>query len=142
MIMRVLKGVVISIVGIPLLLIAFMIGIEVVGYFANHAATDRQTKELRNVILQEIDDAEIIDEYSETGNTSGTGNHVDCLSRISFSSDKNQETIAEILDTNYEYLELKSEKGIYIIAARKPMVFRPWDEWRQVLNVYILLIIY
>ncbi|SKB98702.1 hypothetical protein SAMN06296386_11228 [Lachnospiraceae bacterium] len=123
MIMRVLKGVVISIVGIPLLLIAFMIVIEFVGYFANHAATDRQTKELRNVILQEIDDAEIIDEYSETGNTSGTGNHVDCLSRISFSSDKNQETIAEILDTNYEYLELKSEKGIYIVTLNTSAPF-------------------
>ena len=45
---RVLKGVNIAIIGIPLLLIALIILMEIVGYFANHSATDKQIKELRN----------------------------------------------------------------------------------------------
>ena len=27
----------------------------------------------------------------------------------------------------------------YKKSARKPMVFRPWDEWRHELSIYILL---
>jgi hypothetical protein len=27
----------------------------------------------------------------------------------------------------------------YKKSARKPMVFRPWDEWRYELSIYILL---
>ena len=38
--------------------------------------------------------------YSETGNTSGTGNHVDCLSVITFSS---KQSLAEIKDCMSEY---------------------------------------
>ena len=120
---RVLKGVGIVVVGLPLLLIALVIAFEIVGYFANHTATARQTKELRNVILQEIDDAKIIDEYSETGNTSGTGNHVDCLSRISFSSEKDQDTLSEIFEKKYEYWELKKENGIYIVTLNTSAPF-------------------
>ncbi len=29
---------------------------------------------------------------------------------------------------------------IYNVSARKPMVFRPWDEWRQFQNVYYVLL--
>jgi hypothetical protein len=90
-----LIGAGVTCVAIPILLIAFWIVIEIVGVFANHAATDKQTRNLRNVIIHEIDDAQIIDEYSETGNTSGTGNHVDCLSRITFKSGKDSETISK-----------------------------------------------
>ncbi len=120
---KVLKGAGIVIVGGPLLLISLIIILEIVGYAVNHITTDRQTKELKTVILQEIDDAKIIDEYSETGNTSGTGNHVDCLSRISFSSGKDQETIFEILDKRYDYWELKNENGIYIVTLNTSAPF-------------------
>ena len=120
---KILKGAGIVIVGIPFLLISLIIILEIVGYFVNHIATDRQTKELRNVILQEIDDAKIIDEYSETGNTSGTGNHVDCLSRVSFSSGKDLDTISEILDKRYDYWELKNENGIYIVTLNTSAPF-------------------
>lgn len=120
---RVLKGVRIAIIGIPLLLIALIILMEIVGYFANHSATDKQTKELKKVISLEIDDAQIIDEYSETGNTSGTGNHVDCLSRISFSSGMNYEVISDIFDKYYKYWELKNENGIYIVTVNTSAPF-------------------
>ncbi len=123
LIKRVLKGICIVVVGVPLFLVAFIIVFEIVGYIANHVATNVQTKELRTVIMQEIDDANIIDEYSETGNTSGTGNHVDCLSRISFSSEKDHNTIAQIIDKNFDYWELESENGIYVVTLNTSAPF-------------------
>ena len=122
-ILGVLVGVGVTIVSIPFLLIALWIGTEIFGIFANHAATDNQTKNLRNVIEQQIDDAKIIDEYSETGNTSGTGNHVDCLSRITFSSEKNEETVSKTLEENFEYWDLKFENGIYIVTLNTSAPF-------------------
>lgn len=73
---------------------------QIFGMCVNHAATDRQTKELTNHLTQAITDVEIMDVYSETGNTSGTGNHVDCLSVITFSSGQ---SLAEIKDCMSEY---------------------------------------
>ena len=122
-ILGVLVGVGVTIVSIPFLLIALWIGTEIFGIFANHAATDNQTKNLWNVIEQQIDDAKIIDEYSETGNTSGTGNHVDCLSRITFSSEKNEETVSKTLEENFEYWDLKFENGIYIVTLNTSAPF-------------------
>ena len=122
-IVGVLIGVGVTIVAIPFLLIALWIGIEVFEIFANHAATDKQTKNLRNVIEQQIDDAKIIDEYSETGNTSGTGNHVDCLSRITFSCEKNEETVSKTLEENFEYWDLKFENWIYTVTLNTSAPF-------------------
>ena len=122
-ILGVLVGVGVTIVSIPFLLIALWIGTEIFGIFANHAATDNQTKNLWNVIEQQIDDAKIIDEYSETGNTSGTGNHVDCLSRITFSSEKNEETVSKTLEENFEYWDLIFENGIYIVTLNTSAPF-------------------
>ncbi len=122
-IVRVLMGIGIAIVAVPILLITLGIVYEVVGIFANHAATDKQTKELKNVIETEIDDVQITDVYSETGNTTGTSNHVDCLSRITFSSDKDQTFIASSLK-KYYYLDereyytvtIEGEDGIYVVT--------------------------
>ena len=123
-IMRVIKGIGIAVVGIPLLLIALFIVCEVFGAVVNHAATGKQTKEIRNMISEEIDDAQIIDVQSETGNSSGTGNHVDCLTRISFTSGKDEETIAGILDKGYEFFDLRSENDIYTVTIITGAPFR------------------
>lgn len=111
------------VVGLPVLLIGFIIFVEGFGFFANHAATDRQTRELKSYIMQEVDDAQITDEYSETGNTSGTGNHVDCLSRISFSSGESPETISGIFEKNYEYWDLTNEDGVYTVTLNTSAPF-------------------
>ena len=46
LISKILAGIGITIVAIPVLLIALFVVIEVVGNVANHAATNKQTKEL------------------------------------------------------------------------------------------------
>lgn len=122
-ILRVLLGIGITIAMIPSLMITHGIGYEIYGYLANHAATDKQTKALEKVIVTEIDGVQIKDVYSETGNTTGTSNHVDCLSRITFSSDKDQDHVSEILkkhydcnDEDYFTVTIKRENGIYIVT--------------------------
>ena len=122
-ILRVLLGIGITIAMIPSLMITLGIGYEIYGYLANHAATDKQTKALEKVIVTEIDGVQIKDVYSETGNTTGTSNHVDCLSRITFSSDKDQDQVSEILkkhydcnDEDYFTVTIKRENGIYIVT--------------------------
>ena len=44
---------------------------------------------------------EIIDSYTETGNTSGTGNHVDMLTAIIFKTDASLPEIEGLIDQNY-----------------------------------------
>ena len=56
LISKILAGIGITIVAIPVLLIALFVVIEVVGYVANHAATDKQTKELTAYIEKFIED--------------------------------------------------------------------------------------
>ena len=73
--MKRLKRVVVILVCSPFVLITFVFLYEIYGIYANQAATDRQTMDLQVNLKQEISDIEIKDVYSETGNTSGTGNH-------------------------------------------------------------------
>ena len=91
--------------------------IEVVGYVANHAATDKQTKELTAYIEKVIEDATIVDSRSFTGNTSGTGNHVECESMVTFNSDMAEDEVDRIFDAKYEYRELEKTDGSYIITV-------------------------
>ena len=90
--------------------------IEVVGSIANHAATNKQTNELTAYIEKSIEDASIIDTYSFTGNTSGTGNRVACESKITFNSDMSEDDVDHILEARYEYRELEKKDGSYIIT--------------------------
>lgn len=99
-------------------LVVFML-YEVFGMCVNHIATDRQTKQLQAHLEQEISDIRIIDTYSETGNTSGTGNHVDCLSSITFSTQMQASEIEEKLSEYYVFDEWscfvdKTEDGHYL----------------------------
>lgn len=131
--LRVFLIVCIAVITLPFVYIMQGIGFEIFGYFANHSATDKQTKELQAVIQREIEDVRITDVYSCTGNTTGTSNHVDCLSKITFSSKKDQEYISEILLKNCEKcsngrevfdLTIDFENGIYTVTQVSQAPFR------------------
>ncbi len=93
---------------------------EVFGMFINHIATKEQTDTLQMNLENEISDIEIVSVYSETGNTSGTGNHVDCLSSIIFSTEMQKTEIEDCLSKYYVFDEWncyvnKKDDGYYII---------------------------
>ncbi len=67
----------IVIVLLPITLFTLFIGYEIFGMCINHLATQIQTNTLQQHLESEIPDVEIVSVYSETGNTSGTSNHVD-----------------------------------------------------------------
>lgn len=108
-----------AVLSLPLICIISFILYEVFGMCINHIATERQTAELQNNLESVICDIQIISVSSETGNTSGTGNHVDCLSSITFSTQMQE---SEIKDSMAEYYELnewscyitKTEDGLYL----------------------------
>ena len=84
--MKLLKGFGITLLSLPIILIVIFVLYEIFGMCVNHMTTKKQTTTLQMHLESEIPDIKIISVYSETGNTSGTGNHVDCLSSIIFST--------------------------------------------------------
>lgn len=92
-------------ISLPVLLILAVILFEIFGMFVNHAATSRQTHKLQEQLTNEVPDIDIIDVYSETGNTSGTGNHVDCLSIVTFTTALDIGKIQEIMSKFYNFEE-------------------------------------
>lgn len=81
------KRIGIAVICIPFAIIFIYIAFELIGITVNHYATSQQTKSLKKTILSVAPESEILDTYSETGNTSGTGNHVDMLSVILVKTD-------------------------------------------------------
>ncbi len=73
--MKWLKRTGLALLLLPVIIIAVFILYEIFGMCVNHIATGRQTNKLQVNLEKEIPDIEIISVYSETGNTSGTGNH-------------------------------------------------------------------
>ena len=71
------------VIGILLLPFVYEMG----GAIVNNFTTINQTCKLRDNIEETIPDSEIVNAVSETGNSTGTGNHVDCLSLVTFSTD-------------------------------------------------------
>ena len=57
---------------------------------ANHAAAARQTRQLQAELTRRIEGITVVDARSETGNLSGTGNHVECASVVLFSAELTQ----------------------------------------------------
>ncbi|WP_026513219.1 hypothetical protein [Butyrivibrio sp. LB2008] len=112
------------ILALPLLLIVIFILIEIVGYVANNATTYKQTKELTSYIEKSIEDAGIVDVYSFTGNTTGTGNHVECESVVTFNSDMPEDEVARIFDKKYRYHDLEKKDGSYVITVIGDAPFR------------------
>lgn len=118
--MKWLRRLGIVILFLPIILAAFWGIYEIYGICINHMTTREQTRTLQMNLEREIFDIEIINVYSETGNTSGTGNHVDCLSSIIFSTEMQEPEIEECLSKYYEFDEWscyinKTEDGNYTI---------------------------
>lgn len=72
--MKIIRRILITLICIPLLFIFAFVAFEILGLGVNHYTTNQQTNTLKETILSVAPDAEILDTYSETGNTSGTGN--------------------------------------------------------------------
>ncbi len=116
--MKYLKRIALVLISLPLVLTGIFIFYEVFGMCANHLATQRQTRQLVAVLETEVPDIEFIDIHSETGNTSGTGNHVDCLSSVIFSTGMRQSDLEDELFQHYAYDEWscflkQTEDGCY-----------------------------
>lgn len=104
---------------LPIILIIIFILYEIFGMCINHIATKRQTDQLQTNLENEIPDMKIVDVYSETGNTSGTGNHVDCLTTIEFSTKMQKFEIEHCMSEYYEFNEWccfvdKTDDGNYL----------------------------
>lgn len=99
--MKVLKKIGLTIICIPLAALLFLIAFEMVGMVVNHCATAKQTDALEKTILSIIPDAKILNTYSETGNISGTGNHVDMLSVVLIKTEEDSSYITTTLKENY-----------------------------------------
>lgn len=117
--MKWLKKAGLTFLSLPILLIVIFVFYEMFGMYVNHMATKRQTQQLRMNLEKEIADIQIVDIYSETGNTSGTGNHVDCLSSITFSTKLQEQEIEDKMSAYYLfddwscYIDL-TEEGNYL----------------------------
>ena len=116
------------VLSLPVILVIVFILYEALGMFVNHNATRQQTDTLQTCLENEIPDIEIIHVYTETGNTSGTGNHVDCLSSITFSTGLTQYEIEEIMEDYYVldgwdcYLK-ETEEGYFLFYLNTPAPF-------------------
>lgn len=126
--MKLLKKIALSILSVPLILIGILILYEVFGMCVNHLATARQTKRLVATLKEEVPDIELTDVHSETGNTSGTGNHVDCLTVITFSTEMSQSDLEKKLYQHYKYDEWmcylsRTENGNYVFRLNTAAPF-------------------
>jgi len=101
--MKWLKRAGIAVFALPVILAVSWISYEIFGMCINHMATKEQTETLQVNLENEISDIEIADVYSETGNTSGTGNHVECLSRIAFSTELGEDEIENCMSKYYAF---------------------------------------
>lgn len=103
--MKWLKRTGIVILSLPIILIFLFIAYEIFGMCINHISTKRQTDKLKINLEKEIPDINIIQVYSETGNTSGIGNHVDCLSAVAFSTKMQKTEIENNMSKYYVFDE-------------------------------------
>lgn len=128
--MKWFKRISMAILFLPFILILGFIVFEIFGMCVNHAVTDRQTKRLQADLTERISDIEIINVNSETGNSSGTGNHVECMSMITFSTEMTESEIKAAMPESYDF-DKKScairieEDGSYSIYLETSAPF--WD---------------
>lgn len=109
-----------AVLVLPIILFVIWGVYEVFGMCINHIATKKQTNTLQMNLENEISDIEIVNVYSETGNTSGTGNHVDCLSSIIFSTEMQKTEIEDCMSNYYMFDESscyvnETDDGYYAI---------------------------
>lgn len=103
--MKWLKRIGFAVLSLPFIFIIIFALYEIGGMCINRMATRRQTDRLQINLEREIPDIHIVNIYSETGNTSGTGNHVDCLSSIIFSTEMQIHEIKNSMSKYYEFDE-------------------------------------
>lgn len=130
--MKVLKKVFAAIFCIPAFIVVSFIIFEIFGMIVNHAATGMQTRRLINTV-KEMDGLEIIDTYSETGNTSGTGNHVDMLTILIVRTGEGVLALQECLR---DYADM-DEWSFYIEEMAD--VKKAHEEYRYLSRVYDIL---
>lgn len=126
--MKWLKRFGIEILFLPVTLFVIWGLYEAFGMCINHISTRKQTDTLQMNLESEISDIEIVDVYSETGNTSGTGNHVDCLSSIIFSTEMQKTEIEDYMSKYYVFdgwscYVNKTDDGYYIIYVNTSAPF-------------------
>lgn len=119
----------IVVILLPTMLITIFIIYEFFGMGVNHLATQRQTNTLQRNLEKEISDIEIVSIYSETGNTSGTSNHVDCLSSIIFSTQMQEAEIEACMSKYYTFDNFdcyvnRTDDGNYIFYLNTSAPFR------------------
>lgn len=119
----------IVIILLPITLFVLFWAYEIFGIHINHLATQRQTNTLQRNLEKEISDIEIVNVYSETGNTSGTSNHVDCLSIITFSTQMQETEIEERMSKYYTFDDWdcyvnQTDDGNYIFYLNTSAPFR------------------
>lgn len=100
--MKCFKRIGMALLFLPFILILGIIVYEIFGMCVNHAAAERQTKKLQADLTEGISDLKIINVNSETGNSSGTGNHVECMSTIIFSTEMNESEIEGAMAVYYD----------------------------------------
>ncbi len=100
---KIFKLIGICIVALPFLAIVLWIGFELVGMMVNSLAASKQTRQIQRNLQDAWQNVTIIDTYSETGNTSGTGNHVDMSSVVAFKVDEDLDEIIEKMSGGYEF---------------------------------------
>lgn len=118
--MKWLKRVGVVILSLPIGLLVIFLAYEIFGMCVNHMAAKEQTNTLLANLEKEISDIEILEIYSETGNTTGTGNHVDCLSVVTFSTKMQEAEIEDCMSKYYVFEEgacyvSKKEEGHYFM---------------------------
>lgn len=121
--MKLIKRTGLALLFLPVILILIFSLYEFIGMCVNHSATRQQTN-----LENEIPDITIVDVYSETGNTSGTGNHVDCLSAVTFSTQMQESEIKNSMSEYYEFNEWscyldKTDGGNYLFYLNVPAPF-------------------
>lgn len=127
--MKWLKRTGLVLLSLPIILIIIVILYEIFGMCVNHIATKRQTDRLKMNLENEIPDIKFVKIYSETGNTSGTGNHVDCLSSIVFSTEMQEFEIENSMSEYYEFNEWscyvdKTDDGNYLFYLNTSAPFK------------------
>ena len=127
--MKLVKRVGVVLLSLPIILIVIFILYEIFGMCINHVATKRQTDKLQINLENKISDIKIVDVYSETGNTSGTGNHVDCLSAIKFSTKMQESEIESSMSEYYEFNEWscfvnRTDDGNYVFYLNTSAPFK------------------
>lgn len=126
--MKWLKRFGLALIFLPILLTVIFVLYEIFGMCVNHMATKEQTETLQMYLESEIPDIEVISVSSETGNTSGTGNHVDCFSVIVFSTKMLETEIEECMEEYYVFEDGdcyvdRTEEGYYMICVNSSAPF-------------------